>query len=70
MLGWLMIGAATLAMYRIAEAENRSGLAWGGLTFGVCLACAMTIPLPMLNIGIGFLLVFAAMFVAKVIASR
>ena len=71
MLGWLVLGAAVLAMYRIADAENRSGLAWGALTFAICFACMIAMPmLPLINIGIGLFLSFMMMMVLKMVASR
>ena len=64
MIGWLVLGAAVVAMYRIADAEGRSGLAWGLITFTLCILCAFLIPLPLINVGM--FLSFAAMFAAKV----
>ena len=67
MLGWVMIIAAVVLMYRVAEFENRSGIIWGAVTFGLCMGAAMTIPLPFVNIVVGVVVAFVAMFVAKAI---
>jgi hypothetical protein len=70
MLDWLMIAAAVIAIARIADAENRSSLIWGGITLAACVLCTMLVPIALLGIGLGFLLAFAAMFVVKMIESR
>lgn len=66
MLGWLMIAASVVAMYRITDMEGKNGMLWGLATFGICLACAMFIPIPLINIGIGFAASFLAYFIYKV----
>lgn len=70
MIGLLIIGAAVLAMYRVADTEGKSGLLWGFITFLICLACGVLIPLPLVNVGIGFGVSFLAFFAYKVIANE
>jgi hypothetical protein len=65
MLGWIMLIAAVVGMCRIAVVEERSAFLWGAITLGVCLACAFLIPLPFLNVGIGFAICLATMFALK-----
>ena len=68
MIGWLVLGAAVVAMYRIADAEGKSGLMWGGLTALICLAMAVLLPnWPVVNVGLGAILSFLAMFVYKIV---
>jgi len=64
-VGWVILICACVAMYRIAEIEHRSGWLWAALTFGICFGCAMFIPLPFLNILIGFAISFGIMFAMK-----
>jgi hypothetical protein len=66
MIGWLMLGAAVVAMYRIADVEGRSGIGWAGLTFALCLLSALFVPLPLINIALGFLIAFGIMFAMKI----
>jgi len=65
MLGWMMLGAAVVIMYKVADAEGRNGLFWGVITFLVCLGCAVLIPLPFISIAIGLALCYGAMFALK-----
>ena len=66
-LGWIVLTAAVVFMYRVAEFENRSGVFWGGVTFILCILSTMLIPLPFINICIAVVLSFAAMFVVKLL---
>jgi hypothetical protein len=72
MIELLITGAAIVAMYRIAEAEDRSGWLWGALTFLFCLTCywALPFPFPPLNVAIGFFLAFMSMTAMKIVATR
>lgn len=63
MFVWIIIIASSVLMYRVAEMERLSGLAWALITFGLCLACAFTIPLPLINAVIGLVISFIAMSV-------
>ncbi len=67
MLGWIVLGASVIIMFRVAEMEERSGFLWAGLTFATCYACAIFIDLPIIKIIIGLVIVFGAMFVLKLI---
>lgn len=65
LLGWLILGAATIAMYRIAEVEGQSGIKWALITFLLCFLSAWFIPLPIGNVLIGFAVAFAIMTATK-----
>lgn len=69
MLGWILIIVSAVAMGRIASSEGRSALVWGGVTGLICFLSAMFIPLPLINIGIGLVISFISMTVAKMIKS-
>ena len=65
LLAWIVIIACSVLMYRVAEMERLPGLVWGLITFGLCLGCAIAIPIPLLNIVIGLVISFIAMAVYK-----
>ena len=64
MLGWVILIGASICMARVAESEGKSGALWGFLTFLICLACGF-IPLPLINMGIGFAISFVLMTVVN-----
>ncbi len=70
MFGWVLILCAVIAMAKIASLENRSAVLWGTITFLVCLACAHTIPWPFLNIFIGLIASYLAMFLCNILFTR
>lgn len=65
MFGLVMIGAAVVLMVRVAEMEGRSQVVWGAVTAGLCILSVMFIPFPFVNVVIGLVLAFGAMFAAK-----
>lgn len=67
MLEIVMIIAAVVLMYRIAEIERRSGAVWGGLTGLACIGSLFTIPLPLIRIGIVVVGAFIAMLVCRIV---
>ena len=67
MLGWAAIIAATVLMYRLAEMGERSGALWGVFAFVICYGSVMFIPLPMLNILIGFVITYIIFIIASII---
>lgn len=67
MVGWVIIIAAVTIMARAAEMEGRSTLLWGGITFVLCLVCNIIIPLPLIDLVMGLILSYLAMFVVNVI---
>jgi hypothetical protein len=69
MIALIVIAAACVAMWKIAEVEGRSPLAWAAITFGLCIV-SLAIPLPFFNILIGAVLAFVLMFVMKIVAER
>jgi hypothetical protein len=67
-IGLLILIAAVVAMYRIADIEGKSGALWGAITLIFCLAMAFLLPAwPLVNIGLGGILSFIAMFIYKVV---
>ena len=62
----IMIVAAVIFMAKVADAEDRSGFAWGGLTLLLCLA-SLVIPLPFINIAIACAISFVTMIVVKAV---
>ena len=62
----IMLVAAVIFMARVADAEDRSALAWGGLTLLLCLVFGL-LPLPFLRIAIACAISFAAMIVVKAV---
>mgnify|MGYP000117872805 CR=1 FL=1 len=66
MIGWIVIFASVAIVAKAADVEQRSAFKWGFLTFIICLACAFLIPLPLINIVIGLVISFAALFAVKV----
>jgi len=68
MIGWLVLAAAVVAMYRIAEAEGKSGILWGSMTLVICFAMAFLMPnWPIVNVALGGIISFIVMFVYKVV---
>ena len=65
--GLLIIIAGAVLMYRIAEMSEKSGWLWASVTLVVCIACAMLIPLPRINVLIGLGLSYGAMVVSSLI---
>ena len=68
--GWLVLIAAVIFMYRVAEAENRSGVFWGGVTFVLCLISTMLIGLPFIDLLFGIALSFGAMLIVNLLERR
>lgn len=64
-MGWLMILASVVIMYKVAQMERRSGIIWGGITLALCLLSAMFIHLPLINIAIGLALSYFLMFLSN-----
>ena len=60
----ILIIAATVAFYRLAESQGESGLKWGGITLAACLV-SYVIPIPYLRVLLALGAVFVAMTVTK-----
>lgn len=56
-------------MYKIADQEQLSGVAWGGLTMLVCVA-SVFVPLPYLRVIIAGVAMFVAMIIYKIVARK
>lgn len=69
MIELVMIAAACIAMYRIAENDEQSPWAWVAITFGICMLC-LAIPLPLIRVGIAAVIAFGGMIAYKVVTNR
>ena len=67
MLGLIMIVSAVTIMVRVAEAENRSGILWGGITFILCFFVGPLLLPSFIGIFAGLLLSFGSMFALNLI---
>ncbi len=67
MLGWVVLIACVILMYRVAEIENRSGLLWALITFGCCMGGSALVPIPFLGLLAGLFLSFMLMFAFKMV---
>ena len=65
MLGWLILLCVVIVMYKVAEIEGRNGVLWGGGSVVICLISIKFIPLPFINLLIGLVLSYGAMFMLK-----
>ena len=71
MLEIVMIVAACVAMYRIADAdEGASTMLWTLITLLLCIAAIMFVPLPLIRIGLALFIAFIAMIGYKVATDR
>lgn len=62
----LLVIASCVAMAKIASADNKSGIIWGCITFGLCLASGL-IPLPFVRVFIAFVVSFILMTASNAI---
>jgi uncharacterized membrane protein YgdD (TMEM256/DUF423 family) len=65
MLELLLLVALVIAMGKVADAENRSPMLWGGLTLLVGIASFFVVPIPFARLLIVGVVMFAGMMVAK-----
>ena len=65
----VVVVAAIVVMVRVADAERRSPVIWGAITFGLCFLSFM-IPLPFLRVGIALVVSYGAMFACKLLGQR
>ncbi len=65
MLELILLVVLVLTMGKIADAENRSPLVWGGLTLVAGIGSLFLVPLPFGRMLIAGAVVFAGMIVAK-----
>jgi hypothetical protein len=70
MLGWIVMIGMCVVMAKFADAEDRSGILWGCLTFVLCLAGSAVVPYPFLGLFAGGIAAFVLMIVSKIIAER
>ena len=66
----IIVIAMIVLMARIASADDQSPWLWGGLTFALCAAAIVLIPLPIIRLAIVGGVVFIAMIVYKVMKDR
>lgn len=62
----LLLIACCVAMYKIADADDKSGIIWGSITLGLCVVCLFIIPLPFIRIFIAFILGFVLMTASNI----
>ncbi|MCJ8328452.1 MAG: hypothetical protein HRT89_06505 [Lentisphaeria bacterium] len=63
----IMLIAAIVLNYRIAEMAEMNGALWGFITFMICLAFIMFIPIPdFLCVGLGCLVTYILLGVVKI----
>ena len=70
MFGIVVLIASCVAMYKIAEMGDRRGWVWAIITFVVCSLTAALIPLPLINLGIGFVLTWFIMVAACMMSNQ
>ncbi len=70
MCEWVMIGALIVAAYKIADMDERSGLIWAVVAFGIAFGSLFLIPLPFIRILVAGVAVIVVMVIAKMIEAR
>ena len=66
MLSIIILIAACVGMYRIAEADGKSGAMWAGITF--LLGFGLSFVLGFFGPPLGFVLAFGAMFAVNLMS--
>ena len=69
-MGIVILIAAIIVIAKCADLEGKSSVKWGFITFGICFLCGAIIPIPLLNLVIGFVITFILLFAAKVISKK
>lgn len=62
----VLLIACCVAMYKIAEADDKSGIIWASATLALCIGCLFLIPLPFIRIFIAFILGFVLMTASNI----
>ena len=62
----ILLVACCVGMYKIADADDKSGIIWACVTFALCMGCIALIPLPFLRIFIAFILGFILMTASNI----
>lgn len=62
--------SAVVLIYRVAELDKQSGLAWGAIMAGAAVAAVMLIPWPFFRLGLAVLAVFVGMVLYRMVAER
>ena len=65
MIGLIVIAALCVTAFRVADVEDMSPWIWTGLMLGLCLLCAVVIPLPFINLIVAAVIWVIAFMVAK-----
>lgn len=68
--GFLLMIASAYLMYLIAEADERRGWLWFGITLCITVGISRSTSLGILAIFLGFLVSFMGMFVANIYQKR
>lgn len=66
----LMIAAAVVLMYRIAEIDGGESGLWAGVTLGLCVLSLFTVPLPLVRIGLVCVVVFVVMMALNIVKAN
>jgi hypothetical protein len=67
----IVLGIAVVVMMaKVANADDQSAVTWGGLTFLLCVASVLFVPLPFLRMLLAGAAVFALMIGYKMVAER
>jgi hypothetical protein len=64
-VGGFFIVLATILIYKLAEADNRRGWLWSGITLVIIMLLTNVIKLGAIGVYIGFLIMLVLMFVSK-----
>ena len=64
-----MVIFAIVVMVRVADAENRSPIIWGAMTFLLCMF-SLAIPLPFLRVLMALGVSLGALFTSKMLSAR
>jgi hypothetical protein len=65
-IGFYLMVAAAVVMYKIAEADKRRGWLWSGIVVCIIMLLGEFTDVGLVGILIGFCLAFLAMFIANV----
>lgn len=70
MLGWITVIAAVSVMVKVADAEGKSSVLWGGITFVLCYCSSMLIPFPFAGVLAGLVLSYGVMLAANMMDEK
>jgi len=65
--GFYLMIAASILMYRVAEADKKTGWIWSGVNLCITMAVGKLYGLTVIIVTLGFVLTFLAMFVFNIL---